>query len=90
MYSSLPGVPICCRQITFPIDLPWDLQNKDGSEAQTGFFSTEGHSDAQVSIRGSVGQQFRTGAMASFGLLAYFLAYPPRRRLHYSFIGLFL
>ena len=47
-----------------------------GSEAQTGFFPAEGHSDAQVSMRGSVGQQFRTRAMASFGLLAYLFSHP--------------
>ena len=70
VFLPLPGTPICCHQITFPIDLPWDLQNKDGSEAQTGFFPVEGHSDAQVSMRGSVGQQFlRIGAMAR--VLAY-------------------
>ena len=62
----------CCRQITFPKDLPRDLQNKDGSEAQTGFFPAEGHFDAQVSMRGSVGQQLlRIGAMVR--VLAYLL-----------------
>ena len=58
MYSPLPGAPICCRQITFPMDLPRNLQNRKGSEARTGSLPAEGHSDAQVSMHGSVGQQF--------------------------------
>ena len=40
------------------MDLPQNLQNRDGSKAWTGSLPVEGHSDAQVSMRGSVGQQF--------------------------------
>ena len=90
VFLSLPGAPICFRQITFPKDLPRDLQNKDGSEARTGFFSAEEHSDAQVSMRGSVGQQFRTGAMASFGLLAYLRASSEKKTLVFFYRPVFV